>query len=182
MTAAEKAEILINIAKSELERERIKPYKSFENAVKTQCEYLLNLAHEIALQRNTAYMRGDKLKEMGGFLCSNDSLSDDEIREILVARKKPIGFNVSDTKNIFGAVGASGKLERNEGTVKIKLYSNKLDLERTKSLIEKLLPVGIYAEYFTSGGEWQFFDDENFTFSALDELNVSWKELEEKEW
>lgn len=182
MTIDEKVERLNALALREHEKCGIKPYKSYEDAFRKQAEYLLGLMESVTAQRNAMSCTEDMLLKLVKIILGGKSMSENDMREMLVARKRRIGCDSKGIQNVFGAAASNGKILRNGKNAVIKLYSHKLSLEQTKKMIENLIPVGLKTEYVLSGGEWGYFDEKEFSFSQLDAMGLSWKELEEKEW
>ncbi len=182
MTAKEKAERLSALALNEFERNDLKPYKSYEDAFRKQAEYLLGLMQSVSAQRNALSCTEDMLLKLVNNILCGKSISENDMRELLVARKRKIGCDSKEIQAVFGAAASKGKILRNGKDAVIKLYSYKLDLEQTKKLIEKIIPVGLKIQYVLSGGEWGYFEGKNLSFSQLDDMRLRWEELDEKEW
>lgn len=182
MTAKEKAERLSAIALKELERNDLKPYKSYEDAFRKQAEYLLGLMQSVTAQRNALSCTEDVLLKLVKIILGGKSMDENDMRELLVARKRKIGCDSKEIQAVFGAVASKGKILRDGKDAVIKLYSYKLDLEQTKKRIENLIPVGLKTQYVLSGGEWGYFEGKNLSFSQLDSMGLGWEELDEKEW
>ncbi len=182
MTAKEKAERLSALALNEFERNDLKPYKSYEDAFRKQAEYLLGLMQSVSAQRNALSCTEDMLLKLVNNILCGKSINENDMRELLVARKRKIGCDSKEIQAVFGAAASKGKIIRNGKDAVIKLYSYKLDLEQTKKLIEKIIPVGLKIQYVLSGGEWGYFEGKNLSFSQLDDMGLSWEELDEKEW
>ncbi len=182
MTAKEKAERLSALALNEFERNDLKPYKSYEDAFRKQAEYLLGLMQSVSAQRNALSCTEDMLLKLVNNILCGKSINENDMRELLVARKRKIGCDSKEIQAVFGAAASKGKILRNGKDAVIKLYSYKLDLEQTKKLIEKIIPVGLKIQYVLSGGEWGYFEGKNLSFSQLDDMRLSWEELDEKEW
>ncbi len=182
MTIDEKVDRLNVLALREHEKYSIKLYKSYEDTFKKQAEYLLDLMESVTAQRNALSCTEDMLLKFVKIILGGKSMSENDMRELLVARKRRIGCDSQGIQNVFGAAASKGNIIRNGKNAVIKLYSHKLSLELTKKIIENLIPVGLKTEYVLSGGEWGYFDEKEFSFSQLDAMGLSWEELEEKEW
>ncbi len=182
MTAEEKAQRLNELSLEEHERNNLKPYKSYEDAFRKQVEYLLKLAQSVAAQRNISQCTWERLYFLLEKIVGIKSMSESDMREMLLSRKRKIGFDNEKIQEVFGAAASTGRIYRNGKTAEVKLYSHKLSLEQTKRIIKALLPIGLETQYVLSGNEWGYFEGKNFSFSQLDSMGLSWAKLDKKEW
>ncbi len=182
MTVEEKVEGLNAAALREHGKSNIKPFKSYEDAFRRQAEYLLELMQSVTAQRNASTCTKERLLALLKTMPVGTGMSESDMRELLIARKGKIGWDEKEIQAVFGAAASTGVIIRNGKSAVVKLYSHKLSLERTKKLLNALLPVGTDTQYVLSGGEWGYFEGKGLSFSQLDAMGLTWEELDGKEW